>query len=147
MPSPDHPDALHGRCHCADLTVDLSSRIAPADLRPRACDCSFCRKHGAAWVSDPAGRLRITARESTLRSYRQGSEQARFLVCGRCGVLVAVVIEHEGRRFGALNAGCLDAPSALGAAVPVSPQSLAAEAKRARWQEVWVPDVELVITP
>lgn len=138
---------LHGSCHCADLTAELSTRIAPSGFHPRACDCSFCRKHGASWISDPAGRLRITARGSTLQSYRQGSDQARFLVCGRCGVLVAVVVEHDGRMSGALNAGCLDAPPAFGATVAASPQLLDADAKRARWRELWVADVELVVTP
>lgn len=146
MPSSDPPAILRGSCHCGGLAVELSSRVPPAELHPRRCDCSFCRKHGAAWLSDPRGRLRILARGDLLRAYQQGSAQARFLFCGRCGALAVVTIEHAGRVFGAINAGCLDDAPPLGAVVPVSPQSLTPGAKLTRWQEVWVPDVELVMT-
>ena len=112
---------------------------------PRACDCSFCRKHGAAYVSDPAGQLSVTLQSSdALRRYRQGSNTAEFLLCGRCGVLVAVVFEHHARIYGAVNARSLEGPTGFGSAVPASPQSLAADEKVARWSQLWIPDVELV---
>jgi len=47
---------LKGGCHCGKVRVELTTSIRPGDFRPRACDCSFCTKHGAAYVSDPAGR-------------------------------------------------------------------------------------------
>lgn len=111
---------------------------------PRACDCSFCQKHGAAYVSDPAGRLSIVADPAdALREYRQGSNTARFLVCGHCGVLVAVVFEHRSRLYGAVNANCLDGPTGFAVPVPASPQALSPDEKMARWLAVWVPDVVL----
>ena len=114
-------------------------------MNPRACDCSFCIKHGAAYVSDPAGQLQVTTADpSTVRAYRQGSEAARFQLCGECGVLVAVTFEHDARLFGAVNVTCLDARTDFGATVSASPQSLSPEAKVARWLQVWVPDVQLV---
>jgi len=138
--------ALGGSCHCGGMTVELYTRTAPSALHPRVCDCAFCRKHGASWLSDPEGYLRLLARGDLLRAYQQGSVQARFLLCGHCGVLMAVTVERGGHVFGAVNAGCLDDPPALGDPVPVSPQALAADARLARWQEVWVPQVELVMT-
>lgn len=136
---------LRGGCHCGRLRVAYSTAIDPSTVEPRACDCSFCEKHGAAYVSDASGQLSITVAEPRdLRRYRQGSNAAEFLICGQCGVLVAVVFEHAARLYGAVNARCLDASAGLGAVVPASPQWLAAEEKVARWLRLWVPDVQLV---
>lgn len=137
---------LHGSCHCGCIGVEFSTCQAPATISPRACDCSFCQKHGAAYVSDPAGKLCLTiAKPSAVRSYRQGSEVARFQLCGECGVLVAVTFEHGGRFYGAVNATCLDGSAILGTAVFASPQLLSSEAKVARWLQAWVPDVQFVV--
>lgn len=82
---------------------------------------------------------------SSFRWYQQGSRLARFLLCRDCGVLVAVTFEQDGHLFGALNAACLDEPYDLGAAISVSPQLLHPEEKSARWRQVWVPEIELIV--
>ena len=65
---------LRGSCHCGRLGIEFTTACEPASLHPRACDCTFCRKHGAAWISDPAGTLSVTASASdALHEYRQGS--------------------------------------------------------------------------
>lgn len=69
---------------------------------------------------------------------------ARFLLCGRCGVLVAVVFEHQGNTYGAVNVGCLDARTLFGACVPASPQQLSPEEKVSRWLQMWVPGVQVI---
>lgn len=135
---------LRGSCHCGRLSVVFSTALDTAQLHPRACDCSFCRKHGAAYVSDPAGHLAIDAAEpGALREYRQGSHAARLLLCGYCGVVVGVVFTDAGRTYGAVNAACLDDEVALGDAVGVSPQKLSPTEKVERWRQLWVPDVVL----
>jgi hypothetical protein len=137
---------LHGGCHCGALTLDLVTSLVPAGTAPRACDCSFCRAHGAAWISDPAGQLVVRVhRPDRLRRYRQGSEAAQFLLCGDCGVLVAVVFEDGDQRHAAVNAGCLDARDAFAPAVAASPQALAPAEKVARWRQVWIRDVRVEI--
>lgn len=133
----------HGGCHCGALRIAFTLQQAAADTSPRACDCDFCRKHGAAWVSDPAGRLRVRAREGALQTYRQGSETAQFCLCAHCGVLVIVRFTHEGRVFGAVNATCLDDGEAFAPAQAASPQRLDPAAKALRWRTLWIPDVEL----
>ena len=137
---------LRGGCHCRQLRVAFSTTLDPADMKPRACDCSFCQKHGAAYVSDPAGTLAISmASPDAMRRYRQGSNTADFLFCGGCGVLVAVIFEHDARIHGAVNARCLDAATRLGEFVSASPQQLSAEDKIDRWLRLWIPDVELMV--
>lgn len=135
---------LQGGCHCGQLHLQFATMQPPAATHPRACDCTFCRKHGAAYVSDPHGSLSVTARDmQAMVRYRQGSNTADFLLCGHCGVLVAVVFEHEGRRYGAANASALDEADAFAERVTASPQWLSADEKTTRWQAFWVPDVVL----
>lgn len=139
-------NVLRGSCHCGQIRLEFSTHQTPANLVPRACDCTFCRKHGAAYISDPAGRLSIFASESpALARYRQGSNSAQFVLCNLCGVLVAVVYEHHGVLHGAVNAPCLDGDAGLGAPIPASPQELSPEARISRWLQLWIPDVRLLI--
>jgi len=138
------PMMLRGGCHCGSIGVEFFTALDLASVSPRACDCSFCQKHGAAYVSDPAGRLTISQTAAgALREYRQGTNTARFLLCARCGVLVAVVFEHASRVFGAANAKCFGAETPFGESVPASPQMLGAAEKIARWLTLWVPDVTI----
>jgi len=140
----DGATVLRGSCHCGCLRIAVATRQVPAAIVPRACDCAFCRKHGAAWISDPAGQLRVTAGEAgTLREYEQGSNAARFLLCARCGVLVAAIFRHASGIRGVANAGCLDGDVALGAPATASPQWLGPDEKVARWLRLWIADVVL----
>ena len=97
-------------------------------------------KHGAGWVSDAEGRLvvEVTAADAA-NGYRQGSGSARFVLCRDCGVLVAVVHEHDGELRGAANVRCLDDAPAFGDAVTVSPQQLSRDDRIARWSTLWTP--------
>ncbi len=128
-----------GRCHCGDATLAFKTSVAARDLRPRACDCSFCNKHGAAYVSDPRGSLAIGS-EGEIVEYRQGSGSARFLLCARCGVLLAALYDDGERTYGAVNAGCVEGV-AFGEKQTVSPRELSAQEKRDRWKQVWIADV------
>ena len=136
---------MHGGCHCGAVRIEFSASQAPESLNPRACDCDFCQKHGAAYVSDTAGQLCIIAADpNALRLYRQGSMSALFQLCSRCGVLLAVTFEHDDRVYGAINARCLEEHERFGATVAVSPQQLSAAEKVDRWRQVWIPDVRAV---
>ena len=80
-PITETPSMLEGGCHCGAITLAFSTARVPADTAPRACDCSFCRAHGAAWVSDAAAQLVLHAhRPDRVRRYRQGSLAAQFLL-------------------------------------------------------------------
>jgi hypothetical protein len=144
MPLHTKATTLRGSCHCGQVRVEFSTDQDPASLVPRACDCSFCRKHAAAYISDPVGTLSVSARGGVLRAYRQGSNTAEFLLCGQCDVLVAVTFKQASRLYGAVNSGCLEGNTGLAPAVPASPQTLSPEEKISRWLNLWVPDVELL---
>ena len=48
-----------GGCHCGNLRIEFETAISPAAIELRACQCTFCRKHGSRAVTDPAGHLAI----------------------------------------------------------------------------------------
>ncbi|HWZ63212.1 MAG TPA: hypothetical protein VNX02_09340 [Steroidobacteraceae bacterium] len=135
---------LHGGCHCGNIRVELRLTRAPGTYPPRACDCSFCLKHGAAYISDPLGSLRLTLRdEREATRYAQGSGQAQLLLCSTCGVLVSPLFEDGGRLYAAVNVNALENAAAFGAPQPVSPQTLSAGDKAKRWKELWFSDVAI----
>jgi hypothetical protein len=146
MSSTADVNTLVGSCHCRQIRLEFTINQASTSLTPRACDCAFCRKHGAAYISSPDGRLSIFVDQSAaLTRYHHGSNNAQFLLCARCGVLTAVIYEHRDVLYGAVNSGCLDGPMALGTPVLASPQVLSPEKKISRWLEMWVPGVQLIV--
>jgi hypothetical protein len=138
---------LNGTCHCGNIHVEVKLSRTPVSYRPRVCDCDFCRKHGAAYISDPQGLVRIRVRDAQqLGRYRQGSGIAECLLCRNCGVLVGVVYEDGGRLLAGINCKIIDGSPGFGEAVPVSPKSLPDEEKIKRWKDLWFADVGISIT-
>ena len=131
---------LKGSCHCGRLSLGFETAIAPADYHPRACDCSFCVKHDAAYISDPKGSLTFRVKgEEALARYRQGSGAVECLICRECGVYVGAIFEDEGKIIGTVNARCIDGDVGFGSRQTVSPQQLGRDEKAGRWREIWTP--------
>ncbi|MFN4088974.1 MAG: DUF1289 domain-containing protein [Alphaproteobacteria bacterium] len=130
-----------GGCHCGNVSVVFETRQKRKALRPRACQCDFCRAHGARTVTDPAGVLRIAvADEARCSLYRFGLRTADYLVCGACGVYVAALLREEDGIRATLNLNVL-----AGAArfpkkpLPVAYDGEDAAARIARRRESWTP--------
>ncbi len=133
-----------GGCYCGNLQLKLSSTLAIPDLQPRACDCRFCRKHDAAWISDARGTLHVSSSEpQAVSRFRQGSSAAEFLLCQRCGVLAAVLYRPDDGCFAAVNSKAIDTAQPFPPAVCASPQKLGKSEKIARWRSLWIPKVLL----
>ncbi|WP_151632456.1 GFA family protein [Noviherbaspirillum aerium] len=133
-----------GGCDCGTVSIEAGLRGDASHYCLRACDCSFCVKHGAAYLSDPQGRLLIRANaQDSLGRYRQGSGNAECLFCGKCGVLAALVCRIDGRWRGTLNSRMLDEMASFGEPVRVSPKCLSPEEKMERWKQMWFGDVEI----
>jgi hypothetical protein len=136
---------VNGGCHCGNILVDIELAHESGTYNPRACDCDFCRKHGASYVSDPHGSLFIRIKETRDRlQYRQGSGLADCLLCRNCGVLVAVFYRSGKQLYAAVNAKVVDVRANFGAEQPVSPKKLSDREKVARWQEIWFSNVSVV---
>jgi len=139
---------MKGGCHCGNLRVTANLTSLPAAYRPRACDCDFCRKHAAAYVSDPQGSLLIRVDdERAVARYRQGNGLAEMLLCANCGVLIGAVYRDEGALYGVVNAKVLDGWQDFGAAQVASPKTLSAEQKVSRWQGIWFSNVTIANLP
>jgi hypothetical protein len=138
---------IKGSCYCHNVTFTAELSQPPESYHPRACDCDFCRKQGAAYLSDPQGSLILHVDETPwLRKYRQGEKVAEFLICIHCGVLVAVVHATPEGTFGAINVRAVDGQVVFGEPVTVSPKKLNATEKMKRWQEVWFKNVQVLTT-
>jgi hypothetical protein len=131
----------HGRCHCGAIEVDFETAVAPHEMEIRACQCSFCRKHGSRAVADPAGRLTIRIRDETQANrYRFGLETAEYLVCRTCGVYVAAITIGESEMRGIVIVNALD-ESRLFTRTPAAVDFDAEdrEARVARRRARWMP--------
>jgi hypothetical protein len=95
---------IQGQCHCGNIAFSLTWEPDPAEIPARACDCSFCTRHGGVWTSDPGGSLQIAVKDASLLSrYAFGTKTAEFLTCARCGVVPVVTSEIEGRVYAVVN--------------------------------------------
>lgn len=136
---------LSGGCHCGNTVANVQLSRPPEFYGPRVCDCEFCSKHGASYLSDPDGVLRICVRDpQAISKYRQGSHTAEFLLCSICGVLVAVTHESDGRTFAAVNSRIFADRPGFAEAVVVSPQRLPVDERVDRWARVWFADVTVL---
>ncbi|MGH8402005.1 MAG: GFA family protein, partial [Gammaproteobacteria bacterium] len=136
---------INGGCHCGNILVELELAHAPENYNPRACDCDFCRKHSAAYVSDPQGSLSCRINDERYCGwYRQGSGIAEFLICTHCGVLVAVLYRNDGQLHAAVNAKAINGGKGFGMEQSVSPKTLSASEKVTRWQEFWFHNVSIL---
>jgi hypothetical protein len=133
-----------GGCHCGNITFEMEVTGKPDFYTPRACDCDFCDKHAASYVSDPSGKLIITVEsETNLSKYRQGSEIAEFLICKICGVLVGVCHEEHERLYAAINSKTVENAADFGAERAVSPKTLSDLDKVQRWKNNWFSNVSI----
>lgn len=137
--------SLTGGCHCGNLRVELALARSPASYHPRVCDCDFCRKHAAEWISDPEGSLQIVIGQNRgAGRYRQGSGLAELLFCANCGILVAALLRGEQRLHAAVNARILAGKATFAPPETVTPQVLSGREKVERWQRLWFADVRVV---
>ena len=134
----------HAQCHCGNISADAWFQQPVSNYIPRACDCDFCVKHGAAYISDPQGRLAVRiANQADTSVYKQGSGLVDLLICSVCGVLVAVTYECKGRLIGGLNSRTLQNRDHLQPPCAASPKLLPDDEKISRWETIWFPEVTI----
>jgi len=136
---------LTGGCHCGNMRVEVELPRPPGDYSPRACDCDFCRKHGASYLSDPQGSMLIRIKdERDSGRYHQGSGTADCLLCRHCGVLIGATYLCDERLYAAVNVRILDGGAGFAADLPVSPKKLSENEKAQRWRTLWFANVSVV---
>jgi hypothetical protein len=131
---------LHGACHCGQIEVSFETALPLDQIEVRACQCSFCRSHGAKTVTDTNGRLTISAPPGAISRYRFGLKITDYLICNRCGAYVAAVMTEGAKELATLNVvgTGIDALSARDAK-PAHLDNETAEGRRERRRQAWTP--------
>ena len=124
-----------GGCHCGAIRIEFTTE---RPLAPRACQCGFCRKHGARSVSDPDGAATIACSVEPL-AYRFASRAADYLICPVCGVYLGALTGPPEGRLATLNLNAFDDPHLELSAEPVSYDGESAERKAERRRQRWTP--------
>lgn len=100
---------IHGKCHCGNLSFTLDWPGETPEIPARACGCSFCVRHGAAWTSHPGATLVAAVRDAALHSrYEFETRTATFHVCARCGAVPLVTCELDGHLHAVVNVTAFD---------------------------------------
>jgi hypothetical protein len=140
---PDVPLTFEGRCHCGAIGFVFRASQSPDKWTVRACQCTFCRGHGARTVTDPKGSITFQISEpSMLKRYRFGTRSSDFLICRDCGVYVAAVITSSKGQFATLNINTIRVPLEVPQAVPVSYDQENAGERLSRREQRWTPVVQ-----
>jgi hypothetical protein len=135
---------IHGNCHCGNISFDLDWKAE--DIAARACDCSFCVKHGGLWTSSPTASLEVTVRNPSLVSrYAFGTRTAVFHICTGCGVAPVATSEIEGNLYAVISVNAFNGvdPSLIRRA-PASFESEDTESRLARRKRNWIGSVQFV---
>jgi hypothetical protein len=130
-----------GECHCGAIGYEYRTEVAPQRWPIRACQCAFCRMHGARTTSDPLGHVDFNFREpNCLRRYRFGLRTADFLLCGRCGGYLGATTVIAAGSFAVINVNLLRPYlQGLGTAEPMSYEGETAEERARRRSQRWTP--------
>jgi hypothetical protein len=132
-----------GGCHCGAISLTYQSTMPAPEHALRACQCSFCRKHGSIAVSDPEGSVEIRiADEEKASRYRFGLGTADYLVCRDCGVYVAAVMSAGGKSWSVTIVNALDDRAEFtGSVEPVDFSAEDGDDRRARRRARWTPTI------
>lgn len=130
-----------GHCHCGNLQISFETGFDYTNLPLRACQCSFCRAHGALTAADSKGRVTFAATDTAkIRRYRFGLGITDFMVCAQCGIFVAAVMEIDDALYASINTNVLTARAQL----QMPPQLVdydgeSVDERRARRKKNWTP--------
>ncbi len=130
-----------GRCHCGAIGFEYSTAKPVGEWPVRACQCSFCLKHGATYTSDPAGSVRFVHGDPTAASrYRFGQKTADFVFCSRCGGYLGALTEEGGQALMVMNLRAFDPqPDRLPGPQPMSYEGESKSDRDTRRSARWTP--------
>lgn len=137
---------IHGKCHCGNISFSLTWDPDPVEIPARACNCSFCLKHGGVWTSNPNGALEIVVKAPALVSkYAFGTETAEFHTCARCGVVPLVTSRIDDRLYAVVSVNALEGiDQSLLRHASASYDGEETESRLARRKRNWIPNVRYV---
>ena len=138
---------IHGSCHCGNIAFTLRWTPDPVEIPARACDCSFCVKHGGVWTSHPSSSLSVAVKNPSLvTKYSFGTQTALFHTCTGCGVVPVVTSQIGERTYAVVSVNAFDGvdPSLLCRAA-ASFEGEGTDARLMRRQRNWIADVKFEV--
>lgn len=134
---------IRGRCHCGNVAFELD--WPGGEVPARACDCSFCTKHGGVWTSHPKSALRVTIADPALVSkYSFCTHTADFHVCARCGIVPFVTSRIDGHDYAVVSVNAFeDMDRSLVRPAPISFEGEDEAGRLARRKRNWIGDVRI----
>ncbi|HET9161425.1 MAG TPA: aldehyde-activating protein [Caulobacteraceae bacterium] len=139
---------LNGSCHCGAVRVAFMPSMDAAELPLRACQCGFCRRHGARTTSDAGSSLHVTVAPGDIGRYRFGRRAVDAMLCRECGCYIGSFLTLDGQVIGTLNVAGTDLDGFGGRGPePVSYDAETDEAKLARRKARWTPTILVEATP
>jgi hypothetical protein len=140
------PLLIRGSCHCGNIAFRLDWSPDPVEIPARACDCTFCMKHGGVWTSNPQGTLEVAVREpAKVTKYAFGTKTADFHICGNCGAVPVVTSEIDGRTYAVVSVNAFDnVDRAMLRPKSASFDREDVDARLDRRKTRWIPDVRFV---
>jgi hypothetical protein len=129
-----------GGCHCGNISVTFTTDKDPADIVPRACQCSFCRKHTTRALSDNAGHIHLAVKDGgQLGRYRFGLKVGEYVFCKTCGVYVSAYMEDGDKSWANVMASAMTDHEAWAPAEPIHYGGEDESGKRERRRHSWTP--------
>jgi hypothetical protein len=136
---------IRGSCHCGNVRFELAWPGDATAIPGRRCGCTFCRKHGGVWTSNPAAALVVRIeRPAQVSRYAFGTATAQFVVCANCGAVPLVTSRIDDRVHAVVNVNTFDGIEP--ARISISPASFDGEEvgdRLARRKRNWIPDVRM----
>jgi hypothetical protein len=135
---------IHGKCHCGNISFSLTWEPDPIEIPARACNCSFCTKHGGVWTSNPSGALEIIVKRPSLVSkYAHGTRTAEFHICARCGIVPVVTSRIEGHLYAVVSVNAFEGiDQSLLRHSPASFDGEGNDSRLARRKRNWIANVK-----
>ena len=134
--------SMHGNCSCNNMQITWHT--TDYSVVPRACQCNYCRRKGAAYVSKSGTAVEVRIHDANQHwIHVQGSRSAEFHECAACGDVVLVTAMIDGEVYAALNARCLHNRLGFATAVAVDYAGQTAEEKMLRWRQNWCSPIRI----
>ncbi len=137
---------INGSCHCGNISFKLAWEPEPLEIAARACDCSFCTKHGGVWASCRTGALKVYVADPSLVSkYSFCTKTALFHICSKCGIVPVVTSQIEGRIYAVVSVNAFEGlDDSLLKRSSASFEAEDEETRLARRQKNWIANVEFI---
>jgi hypothetical protein len=135
---------IHGKCHCGNISFSLTWDPDPVEIPARACNCTFCSKHGGLWTSRPGGSLKVVVKDpSRVHKYAFGTKTADFHICRECGVVPVVTSRLDGKLYAVVSVNAFEGiDPAMVRRAPADFEGEDEATRLARRKRGWIADVD-----